>query len=1786
VIILRLIETTRTEHDESTMFEEESRARPRHIVEKDDESQANQHDERSKLLQQSQEQEEVKPIVMIHVAAQMFMDSIFPPAKEIQRRYQPLLFFPTESPRISELCSSCGRLTEFCRCCCASNENFAPIHKPLDEKDLLSGSFDAHVEHLSSKQESEFETYLTRSLKASPLNIKDAREDGIYITEKPYLADLLLRGEDLSPSLDLVTSSQHHLHLSRATQRTLRELKHGIERENLRQAWMKMLSSNATEGTPLRPLAPSTLLNWNLLGPVANISDDVIDWRCLQPVFPEPNIAFGGVLGNWDESAPAEMRLGNFIPKGLRNIDKRSILRLHLQQLNILDHPLMIPEERARLELERIFIQYRAILEERVFSYLVYRIDSLMTELHRLVQVLSSQMQAGETIEEVFREESTLIQGLVKDLVASLSALVEVFSSFTALSKALYAQWKSIQELRHRQGFISTKIRLLAQHVKVSTEKNAAADKATAKQRLAAEEEDKDSYPPVRNADVDKWRQLQAKLPYIQQLYRDTKMILGDRSVSDSNPTAASKPGDDYATIITQAVATLRSYSSPYPDTIFQLSEDVDVTPDVQVPAEEAQRRRSWQYFTWMLSVQVDNQLITSSKPCKVQPFPYHLSLQQSFEIRVSTAPRKITVGVFSSMSTSHINTATMLPMASFTIPTSLHDAKTVTHVSTPIIGWFTASSEEVLSRPSANLYDWLFAPPDPSTAARFVAALLCSVEYDVAAVTTKAVDGIRPDEVALIPDRSSAVDSAVNAHSVSSFARERDFQALLPDVLYLDPNDPKNDSLLYTKLQGQQRLLDRDVFLLTRSADIAFPYMEHGFYYDNYTKMKLSDRLQLLSIRNRKPFLFTEPIPLADDLIAASDSLKEVLSKEAPSPDLLALIPAASSTATLATTSIHRIAESLVQDDTATDYPEMSTKNKVNEFIQRVRHSQVATDRKLNRKAITTSSVVAERDYLSFPAALDNNDGFLPPRKRALKPKPRPRIPMAQQVQACNILIQVVGARNIPLRVDVDEAEEAAAAARNGPSPTASMNMRSSVRSSIPALRGSINNLAGTGAPAAASDNQAAAQLTEDHSPLLDSNMFDESKLREKKRARTFVEVSFQEQSYPTTTCEGATPIWKQLLTFPFHPPADDFTPSNLLQVQDEVIFTLFDEVYEDDREKTGFLEGESTERIDKRFLGRFTVPFTTLYKTGRVEGLFRLNTPCFNFGYNHLRSKASSAAAAAAMQNPNELLISSAYQSSMWTSLFNCDCLGGIITSSAPPAVILDPTSDLMASTANKSYISSDIESELSYFSASDSSASFIKVLITLDPFLVSPPSFSTLDRYEILTNTTIPQDRVHVPYARWWLNSLKSYGGSILSRSFKIMATNSSGQDVLLCRYLTPQRPPTGFNSRRSCIHLVSMIPFLTDSLSFSADVDIWCTAKQTWEIGAGDEEEHAVLLYNYLYYLAHYTSPGGGGADAGAIVRSSSINEQSGATVMAYPTAEQLASETVFLVQGNGIPEGETVYVMLRIKDQSQLAAPQLYESKNYLIINPSTGHCYCAADSSCPLKAIHLIATPYNLYANIQATDHPKHLLYDLQNPRAWRSFFHPQNYPYPTFGLHSVQEEVLYKESNHSHAVEIENNVKEAIRVNYRRWRSKRLRSATTFHPDACAVVTETLARLEEWKRYGLAGDQDTQTTAVSGVEAISVFEQEIQAKLRTVLRSRVLHGFPINLPYTDTESILAEIKSYCIHEIKHPEVQFVLGVRAIPIVNNIVSLWIYIGTLETTGAPLVQYPGYSSRWK
>ena len=453
----------------------------------------------------------------------------------------------------------------------------------------------------------------------------------------------------------------------------------------------------------------------------------------------------------------------------------------------------------------------------------------------------------------------------------------------------------------------------------------------------------------------------------------------------------------------------------------------------------------------------------------------------------------------------------------------------------------------------------------------------------------------------------------------------------------------------------------------------------------------------------------------------------------------------------------------------------------------------------------------------------------------------------------------------------------------------------------------------------------------------------------------------------------------------------------------------------------------------------------------------------------------------------------------------------------------------------------------------------------------------------------------------YAQGWIQSLRSKGMHTKNRKFQCFGTNSDGLSVLVCRYLKAQKPPPGFSTRRSIIHLVSLIPFVQDAQAFVGEFDLWCTMKQMWEIKCGDEEEHAIALYNFLYYLSVHSGGGdyatSGSTKSGSAAGGSTKSGSAGGPYAGYPSDAYVSSEELFLVMGQSVPQGEAVYVMVRTagrngkggsrnkrrdkeeagagkggrKDRGKGTSPQ-----DFILIDPATGFVYSAADPNCPLRDIGTIATPYNVWANVQRKSLPKDLSFDVMNSKRWKPLFSARFRPQIT-NLSSCQDDMAYQPTEQVTCLEVEKVVKSSIKSHFRKWRSRRPRSVTSFHPDACDVMTDSLQDMEDWKIHGGGGrggggsgsNSNINVNSNSVNDALSVIESQATRRLASVLRSHTLRGFPLNLAFTDVDSVVQSVKELCVHESNHPDVQFVLAVRAFPLVNGLISLWVYLGTLE-----------------
>jgi coiled-coil and C2 domain-containing protein 2A len=122
----------------------------------------------------------------------------------------------------------------------------------------------------------------------------------------------------------------------------------------------------------------------------------------------------------------------------------------------------------------------------------------------------------------------------------------------------------------------------------------------------------------------------------------------------------------------------------------------------------------------------------------------------------------------------------------------------------------------------------------------------------------------------------------------------------------------------------------------------------------------------------------------------------------------------------------------------------------------------------------------------------------------------------------------------------------------------------------------------------------------------------------RDKCPVKSFVRIQFGKETARTETAYGPHPHWNEELVLPFHPPDDDFSPAALLKVSDDLILHLYDEVMvnmiTDERQK----DSDIHMKIEKKWLGSLTIPFSTLHSHSRIEGTFQLDTPPIILGYD----------------------------------------------------------------------------------------------------------------------------------------------------------------------------------------------------------------------------------------------------------------------------------------------------------------------------------------------------------------------------------------------------------------------------------------------------------------------------------------------------------------------------------------------------------------------------------------
>ena len=146
------------------------------------------------------------------------------------------------------------------------------------------------------------------------------------------------------------------------------------------------------------------------------------------------------------------------------------------------------------------------------------------------------------------------------------------------------------------------------------------------------------------------------------------------------------------------------------------------------------------------------------------------------------------------------------------------------------------------------------------------------------------------------------------------------------------------------------------------------------------------------------------------------------------------------------------------------------------------------------------------------------------------------------------------------------------------------------------------------------------------------------------------------------------------------------------------------------------------------------------------------------------------------------------------------------------------------------------------------------------------------------------------------------------------------------------------------------------------------DLFCTSQEFLDLGAGDYEEHAILLANYFNYIDRIQNP----------------------------------KFKSYLLLGRGTPEGKTAYVLRRDTETNKVELWNPMKGEAYYFGKEEIKHrigCFAVSsgfsmdkklnDAKCQLRSVGCVIGPDNIWANIQQFEDPSLLDFNLENTKFW-----------------------------------------------------------------------------------------------------------------------------------------------------------------------------------------------------
>ncbi|XP_053438825.1 protein CC2D2B-like isoform X2 [Nycticebus coucang] len=229
-------------------------------------------------------------------------------------------------------------------------------------------------------------------------------------------------------------------------------------------------------------------------------------------------------------------------------------------------------------------------------------------------------------------------------------------------------------------------------------------------------------------------------------------------------------------------------------------------------------------------------------------------------------------------------------------------------------------------------------------------------------------------------------------------------------------------------------------------------------------------------------------------------------------------------------------------------------------------------------------------------------------------------------------------------------------------------------------------------------------------------------------------------------------------------------------------------------------------------------------------------------------------------------------------------------------------------------------------------------------------------------------------------------------------------------------------------------------------------------------------------------------------------------------------------------GTSVLEGHVAYVLTQ-------------ETDEYLLWNPSTGQCHNQFDPFCPLQSVDCLFDDRNVWFNIQQNNIPMAVHFDYSKESFWKQLL-PKSFPETK--VQSIQpEEINYTETNKAMVEDLKNRIERTLKCKMMEWRPQH---PTRWNRQCTSILRQILPKLE------------------LGMERFASSEEE--SEFEKLLQLYWVVGFPIQMPYTDLQSVIDAVYQTGIHSSEFPQTEFALAVYIHSYPNNILSVWVYLASL------------------